>query len=192
MISRPARLFWLLCACCVAFPLTATANGLLAADLDGDGRSDYVATDYREPHVLHVWLSSTDTTQIIRTKARAQQIAAVDIDGDHKPELVWRNGVKLHVLKRADGNGKFKRVRAKHVAPKSQTPTDAPNADDHDTDLPAADGGGIVDVAGPPRAIVVCVPEARAPSAFLETALLLRESPSSFAFVPRPPPVSTL
>ena len=192
MISRPVRLFWLLCACCVAFPLTAAANGLLAVDLDGDGRSDYVVSDYREPHVLHVWLSATDTTQIIRTRARAQQIAAVDLDGDHKPELVWRNGVKLHVLKRADGSGKFKRVRARRVAPRSQTPSDAPNAGDRDTDLPAADGNGGVDVAGPPRRIVLRSPDVRTPVAFVTTTPALRESPSSFAFVPRPPPVSSL
>ena len=188
MISRPVRLAWLLFALCVAFPLTATANGLLAADLDGDGRSDYVVTDHREPHVLHVWLSSTDTTQIIRTKARAQQIAAADLDGDRQPELIWRNGVKLHVLKRAAG--RFKHVRARHVAPRPQAPRDLPNANDRNTDLPATSSVGSVDPAAVPRALNPAPPESRCMIACRVGAGLVRPRHATFAFVPRPPPYS--
>lgn len=189
MIPRLARLFWLLCACCVAFPLSAAAAGLLAADLDGDGRNDYVVTDRHHPHVLRVWFSASDTTQIIRTKARAQQIAAADLDGDRKPELIWRDGVKLHVLKRAEG--KFKRVRARHVAPQSHTPRETPNANDRDTDLPAATSVGTSDVAAPPHAFVYPPPAAVLLSSHAERAASVRERRSILEFVPRPPPAST-
>ncbi len=76
----------------------------LAVDFDGDGQHDRVVISAGQPSVLHVWLSATGTTEVIRSVEPLLNIAAVDLDGDRRPELIasgsspalriWTRGVK--------------------------------------------------------------------------------------------------
>ena len=70
----------------------------IAADFDGDGQDDRVTVDYNEPSVLHVWLSTTGTTSTVHSAAPVLQIVALDLDGDHRAELIGRDSAAgLHI-----------------------------------------------------------------------------------------------
>ncbi len=72
--------------------------------------------DLREPSVLHIWLSASDTTQVIRTRARLLQVVATDLDGDHRPELIARDSEsRIHVWTRK--RKRFHRYRPTDIAP---------------------------------------------------------------------------
>src|SRR4051794_39751554 len=59
-VTRLRRAVWIACACVLlGAPFAAAADHSLAADYDGDGKSDRVAIDRTEPSLLHVWLSTT-------------------------------------------------------------------------------------------------------------------------------------
>jgi hypothetical protein len=60
-------------------------------DLDADGRRDRVTLDAREPWIVRVWLSATRSTHIIRSAQPLRAITAVDLNGDHRPELIVSN-----------------------------------------------------------------------------------------------------
>jgi hypothetical protein len=70
--------------------VSAAAERFLTADFDGDGRHDRVTLDQRDPSVLRVWLSTTNSTLLIRSASPLVGIAATDLDGDHRAELIAR------------------------------------------------------------------------------------------------------
>jgi hypothetical protein len=88
--------------------VTTAGDRPLLVDLDGDGQHDQLRVDRgRERSVLHVWLSASDTTELIHARVALVQVIAADLDGDHRPELiardsesrirVWtRNGHRFH------------------------------------------------------------------------------------------------
>lgn len=83
------RASWLICACLLLLPHSAiAAEPSLAIDFDGDGWRDHVTLDRQEPTLLHVWLSASNTTEVIRNRVPLMRVSAVDIDGDHQPELI--------------------------------------------------------------------------------------------------------
>src|SRR4029079_11223570 len=101
---------WIACACVLLLPRFAAAEPASAVDFDGDGRHDHVTLDLREPSVVHIWLSLSQTTQTIRAHAPLQQIVAVDLDGDHRPELIARDrDARIHVWTRK--HERFRRLR---------------------------------------------------------------------------------
>src|SRR5438128_1273822 len=84
--GRPlARTVWVVSV--VLSPLSRFAGAVepaLTIDLDGDGLRDHVVLDRREPAGLRVWLSASDTTEVIRTRVPLLQVVAADLDGDHQ------------------------------------------------------------------------------------------------------------
>lgn len=66
----------------------ATALSPVSVDLDGDGRRDVATLDHQDPSLLQVWLSTTDTTSVLRARVPIVRIAVTDLDGDHTPELI--------------------------------------------------------------------------------------------------------
>src|SRR3954471_1154904 len=110
------RWFWMMCGCLLLLPhLAAASEPLLATDFDGDGQRDHVVVDRGDPLSVQVWLSATDTTQIIHTHVPLLQVIAADLDGDHRPELIARDSKShLHVWTRA-GDG-FHRYRARKTS----------------------------------------------------------------------------
>jgi hypothetical protein len=83
------RALWLTGAwALLVVPLAGAAESTLSADFDGDGTRDRVSIDQTEPSLLHVWLSATKTTDVIRSRHPLVQVVATDLDGDHHPELI--------------------------------------------------------------------------------------------------------
>jgi hypothetical protein len=184
---------WLLAsACLVLLPRVAAAGGLtLAADLDGDGQRDHVTLNRREPSVLRIWLSATDTIQVIQTRAPVQQLIAADIDGDHLPELVASDSrLRILVWTRKHASFKSYRRRRQRAAPATLTPlsrrsfNDTNNTESSDTDASFAPA---------PLTLALC-PSARAPNlipsnnAFPDQPAALRFLSAIDPFRPRPPP----
>jgi Bacterial Ig-like domain (group 3)/FG-GAP-like repeat/FG-GAP repeat len=90
-------------------------SGVVAADLNGDGKADLVATDYgatTTASTTHVFLSNGDGTfragQTIATAGSA--IVAADFDHDGHVDLAWVSGVVGEgkvFLARGNGDGTF-------------------------------------------------------------------------------------
>lgn len=83
------RALVLLLACLAFVVRTASATEpAVQADFDGDGRGDLVTLDRSEPSVLHVWLSSSNATSIVRSTRPIVRVWATDLDGDRRAELI--------------------------------------------------------------------------------------------------------
>jgi hypothetical protein len=78
------RLLWVTCAFVLLLPGVAGATPFLAVDLDGDDRRDRVTGDGRDPVVIGIWLSASNTIQLVRTDAPLQKVIAPDLDGNHR------------------------------------------------------------------------------------------------------------
>jgi hypothetical protein len=94
-----ARILWLTCVCLCLLPrAVAAAEPLLVADLDGDGLYDRVTISHREPTVLRLWLSASGKTHRIHLGTPVLHVVAMDLDGDHRPELIAHDAKsRLHV-----------------------------------------------------------------------------------------------
>lgn len=93
------RLLWLFAASVLLCGRVAgAADQALYADFDGDGLGDHATVDSRTPTVLHVWLSRTGTTSLIRSGRSFLGIAAADLNGDRRAELIADDpSAELHV-----------------------------------------------------------------------------------------------
>jgi hypothetical protein len=96
-------------------PAAFGADSYIKADLDGDGRADLITFDDAQPWVLHVWLSSTATTQTIRSAMPVVQVVATDLDGDHRPEIIARGWSGLQIW--MHGRRGFRSYRPKRILP---------------------------------------------------------------------------
>ncbi len=89
MASPMRRVLWLLgCAVLLGAPLVDARDPALAADFDGDGQRDHVTLSGEDSSVLHIWLSATGTTEIIRSREPVLHVVAADLDDDRRPELI--------------------------------------------------------------------------------------------------------
>jgi len=188
---KPGPLLWALCACLFLLPLAAGASGAaepsLAVDFDGDGRHDTVRLDRHRPSVLRIWLSASDTTQVLVSRRPLSHVAATDLDGDHRPELIASDSQsRLHIwTPRARG---FRRYQPRHSIPKALTSPTRPRVDGRNRE-PEEVLTGVAfgppalsrteHLAPPAGASRVCVPrrEVTCPA-----------SPAARPFSPRPPP----
>lgn len=185
------RVCWTMCACVLLLlllPRSAAAGPSLAIDLDGDGRRDQVTLDHRDPSLLHVWLSASSTTQVIRSHVPLLQVAAADLDGDHRPELIARDSnSKLHVWMRRHTRFHWYRPRD-GARPMFEQPSRR-SLEDNDSEPP----GVLTSTAFTPIALTLCAsPRAPAPATSLRraphAARACRPAAVVDPFAPRPPP----
>jgi hypothetical protein len=192
MSSTVCRALWFACLCALLVVPRADAHErTLTADFDGDGRGDHVTFTSHEPSVVRVWLSATKTTHVIRSSEPLRAVAAADLDGDHRAELVASNGVSgLHVWTRE--RSRFRRFRQKDTRPpvgfsssrhraSEGAPMPAPATDAHRR-IPL--GLVFVGYRGPPTC------RAWNPSPRLVRGPTTSRSLTPFS--PRPPPTSAL
>lgn len=190
LTSRHA--FWMVCACVLLLPRFAAAEPSAAIDLDGDGRHDRFMVDRREPSVLHVWLSGSDTTQVIRTRVELLHVVAIDLDGDHRPELIACDSEsQIHVWTRT--RERFHSYRPRDVVPGTIKRQTGGSIDDNDEERP----GAITSMPFAPFALTLCAspraPGLEAPTCGApHTARASGSSTAAAPFAPRPPPTPVL
>src|SRR5262245_50449182 len=100
------RAAWLVWFGLLFGPHTVFASGLtVVADFDGDGRHDRAELERRESSLLRVWLSTSHRTSVVRSSSPILTIAASDLDGDGRHELIASGALgRLHVwTKRRQG-----------------------------------------------------------------------------------------
>ena len=167
---------------------TQASGESLVADFDGDGRGDRVSLDAQDPSVVRIWLSGTRITHIIRSTQPLRDIRAVDLNGDHHPELIASNrshGLQVWVKAHA-GFRHYRRQR-----PPSPRDVSHPNRrrvdDDADRFAPA-----IGAAKPPPPSIAGNLHQRPPPSGVRSAAASLtraaRTASRVAAFAPRPPP----
>jgi hypothetical protein len=187
------RACWTVCACVLLvllLPHSAAAGPSLAIDLDGDGRRDQVTLDRLDPSLLHVWLSASSTTQVIRSHVPLLQVAAADLDGDHRPELIARDGnSKLHVWMRK--HTRFHWYRPRDGARPLLEQPNRRSLEDNDSEPP----GVLTSAPFTPIALTLCAsPRAPGLEASIRraphTARACRPVAVVDPFAPRPPPPS--
>ena len=181
------RTLWMACACLCLLPrLASAAEPSLAIDFDGDGRHDQVTLDGRQPSLLHVWLSASGTTAVLRSHAPLQRVAAIDLDGDRRPELIARDSEsRIHVW--TPRGKRFHRYRLRHASEGLRSPTSR-RIDDRDSEpVGLVTGSSFV-----PSALLRASPRAPTDSASRVCASqgtpACHGSPAVQPFAPRPPP----
>jgi hypothetical protein len=182
----------MLCACVLLLPRFAGAAPSAAVDLDGDGRRDRFMVDRREPSILQVWLSGSDTTQVIRTSVQLLHVAVADLDGDHQPELIASDSEsQIHVWTRK--RQRFHSYRPPDVIPRTITQWTDHSLDDGDEERP----GAITSTPFAPFALTLCA-SPRAPGLDASTscaphpARVFGSLTAAAPFAPRPPPTHVL
>lgn len=183
------RVLWLICAWLLLLPhAAAAAEPSLAADFDGDGRRDYVLVDDATPSVVRIWLSASNTTQVIHAGTRLTAVVAADLDGDRVPELIGRGaGLRLHVW--TSGRGAFQPYQPRPGGHPATNPSSQRGVDEIDMKGAAA----VVTTGACPCALEACAacpPCAPAPRCARggRSARPLKTPLSADPFFPRPPP----
>jgi hypothetical protein len=179
---------WIVCACVLLLPRFAAAEASLVIDFDDDGQRDRFILDHREPSVLHVWLSASNTTQVIRTRVPLLQVIATDLDGDQRPELIARDSEsRIHVWTRK--HKWFHSYRPHRVVPPVLEQWNHRRIEDQDRESP----GVITSTPFAPFALTLCA-SPRAPGLEVSTAYAPHTAPACRSltaadpFAPRPPP----
>ncbi|MGC4081569.1 MAG: VCBS repeat-containing protein [Vicinamibacterales bacterium] len=168
---------------------TAAAETSLSADFDGDGHRDQVTLDRSDASLLHIWLSSTNATAVVRSMAPIIHVVATDLDGDRRPELIAGSHGGLQVwTKRHHG---FRSYKPRPIGPGALRKPGHRRVDDGPTNpVPAVQWSGSSQTALSP----VVLP--RAPAADLVVAGVaasgdpLASALPDAPFAPRPPPLT--
>jgi hypothetical protein len=181
----------LLCACLLLLPRLAAAESSLAVDFDGDGRGDRATVDLRQPSVVHVWLSASDTTHVLSSRDPLQRIVASDLDGDQHPELIARDSQsRIHVwTHRRTG---FHKVRPHRALPNGLTKPARRHVDDEDGQPVGAFGGTAFSMSSLPRASLPPPPPQDSRALTIEHAHRSSNQAAVDPFAPRPPPAPRL
>ena len=182
--------FWVVFACVLLLPaFAAAAERPRPVDLDGDGRHDRFTVDsHRDPSVLRVWLSASNTTHLIRARVPLVQVIAVDLDGDHRPELVARDSEsRIRVWTRK--GTRFDSYRPREVASRTLQQPNHRTIRDNDSELPDV----TTSTAFAPLALALCA-SPRAPALGHSSACAPQTAPADRSltavepFAARPPP----
>jgi hypothetical protein len=189
--ARGLRLLWLLgVVLLLGAPAAAAADSVVFADFDGDGQRDHAELSRREPSAIHVWLSTTQTIWVVRSATPVLDLAARDLDGDRRAELIATNAsAGLQIW--SDRHTGFAPFHLKRVARVPHVRLPRHHMDDGSEEAPTTDDG---ETLAPPIALEL-IPPARAPAlppARVPPPIVVRhESPRVLApLAPRPPPAS--
>jgi hypothetical protein len=184
------RLTWALCVC-VLLPHAGAqaAERSVLADFDGDGQHDRATLDHREPSVLRIYLSATNSTAVVRSQVPIAGIAALDLDGDRRAELIAggaSSGLQVWTTHRKG----FRAFRPQTVTPEALGPPLRHNVEQGAGDAPVA----ITSAPPSPTALAVS-PQPRPPTTTVASPLATHtadpHSPQQLApLAPRPPPAS--
>lgn len=184
------RILWAICVCVLLAPHAAhAAERSVLADFDGDGQRDHASLDRLEPSVLRVWLSTTRSTTIVRSPTPIAGIAALDLDGDRRAELI-AGGASAELQVWSTHRGGLSPFTSQPVLPGTlDRPVRHSVADDPDDTPPAITSAASTLVA----LDFVSQPRAPAPAAtrlFESRSFLPASSQHAAPLSPRAPPLS--
>jgi hypothetical protein len=137
------RAVWLAGVCLAVAAPRASANPSIVADFDGDGRRDRAMVEQRTPSVLRVWLSTTQESSKLYAKSPILAMAAGDLDGDRRDELIAADSSGLQIW--TTFSGEFKPVHPPQAPPGALTRTVRHTVGEGSDDAPVG-----VAAAGPP------------------------------------------
>jgi len=186
-VTALGRVVWIVCASLCLLPrLAAAAEPSLTIDLDGDGRHDRVVVDGRRPDTLQVWLSQSGTTHILRSHTPLQRVAARDLDGDLRPELIASDSEsRIHVW--TPRGKKFHRYRPRQKLPEQLTSSTSQRLDGR-----GPDSGDTVTYSGFAPALLRASWQTPTNDTFRVLVLsgthTKERAPAVQPFAPRPPP----
>lgn len=182
------RAFWLACVVvCLTSTVAAAAETTFLTDLDGDGLRDRVTFNSSQPFIVRVWLSSSGSTQVIHSRIPVVKITAADLDGDHRLELVARDGSDgVQIWKK--GRRGFKSYSPKRLVFGAIGHRGHRKFDDGPTSSPPVVPGHsasspLLDLCAHPHSVVVLV--GRAPDIVVHLRSL---ATPRLVSAPRPPP----
>jgi hypothetical protein len=184
-------LLGLMCAALLLSATRAFANGRVSGDFDGDGIGDYGSVSTQDPTIVRIWLSSTNRMAVIHSREPVLQLAAADVDGDSRSDLVARVRSSLRVWVRKDGRFHRYRVRPRIVNSRfTRTRNHAGNADPLCAELNATE----YSLVSPSlhSTVLTMMPVL---TGWIDLSHPVRGPTSGapvFPFTPRPPPASAL
>lgn len=191
LVAMCRRALRLVLACLVLSAWTVGAAAEAAVDIDGDGRHDRLTVERSEPFAIRIWLSQSGASHVIRTCAPVVAVTAVDLDGDHRPELVASDSrSRIHVWKRTRAS--FHSYRPRPVVPAIVVPQPGHGVEQEGHQPP----GVIAPVSrwrlpltlpSLPCASTLTLVEAAVPASRGAQVTVSVHRPSS----PRPPPIDT-
>jgi hypothetical protein len=129
----------------------AAAAAELYADLDHDGVGDVVSIQSAPRPGLRIWLSQSNSTLILRTRRPITHIAATDIDGDGRIDIVASDSAARVTVWRRTNRGSL-RVMHPRRATRPDTMSGSRRVHGAGDDAPVAaldDGGPTAPLAGP-------------------------------------------
>ncbi len=137
-----------LAATFLAVPGVARAQTIFA-DVDRDGIRDVLSVSNTSRSILQVWFSATQTFRKLHTPRPIFRVAAMDVDGDGRPEIVASDtSARLHVWRQGK-SGRLHRVLPRRPAPFTFSSTqslDGPSSDS--ADVPSNSSGSNVKSSG--------------------------------------------
>ena len=178
---------WLAAVCLMAAVSPVWASDAVVADFDGDGLRDWASVERHTPSVVHVWLSTTRAWSRLDAKGPVLTLAARDLDGDLRDEVVAGGPTDLEIWTRHPQG--FKPLHPRPVAPIA-LPQPVDHAVDDDGDIaPAAVSPIGAWLMMPPRTTWPHSPSCVSSGHHCpDTAVDVVDSHVS-PFAPRPPPL---
>jgi len=115
-VRRP---LWLVLVWLLGAPLAAQASPAIVADFDGDGQRDRAELVASEPASVRIYLSGTHKIAVIRSATPILGLAARDLDGDKRDELIARgSSTRLQVW--TQHHNSFGKFHARHNPSRSR------------------------------------------------------------------------
>jgi hypothetical protein len=189
--TRSARtaVVWLTWALLMVCARHAAAADRVVADLDGDGVRDHVVVSQSDRTLVRVWLSSTHRMALIHSREPVLSLAAADVDGDSRADLVAGMKSAVRIWVRKDGRFRAYSVRNHSFNSRfSRTRNRAGNADPLCAELNATDYSH---VAPPVESTVLTMTPVRTVWTDLSHPVRGPTSGSPvLPFTPRPPPAA--
>lgn len=181
------RAVWLACVSLVLAATSAFAAPVVG-DFDGDGQRDRATFSRREPSVLRVWLSTTHTVAILHARSPILALAARDLDGDRRDELIASGASGLQIWTRP--HQEFAPLHPRHRFPAELASEAGHTVDEGPRQYPAAvpsAGASLLALVATPRVYggdsVSIAPPGRLAGGASPVAILA-------PFAPRPPPLA--
>jgi hypothetical protein len=180
---------WLVWAYLLIGPSVAAAAPSVIADFDGDRQPDRAELSHREPSAVRIWLSTTRRTSVVRSSSPILSIAARDLDGDRRAELIATKastGLQVWTARRHG----FAAFNPKRVTLSTLSPPTCHSVDDCSAEAAEATDQRAPDPPVPSLPSQACAVASTAARVSTRIVVIPESSDVFAPLSPRPPPLS--